>query len=104
MGNVKGISEVGAAGSQIKQGKAIVDCTAIELVLMWLAHPNERDWAYEIACFSQDLMFETGYLWSVTGKPPYRWAQKFGLTDANIESYKQMWRDAGVNPEEVEHN
>ena len=54
--------------------------------------------AYVVACVSEFIMFETAYLWAVTGKPPYTQAIEFGLAEKDIEEYQNKWRSIGIEP------
>lgn len=75
----------------------------LELVAIDFLYPeNKWDLPYLIAVADEHLMFETCYLWSSTGKPPYSDAIEFGLSESDIEQYQEMWRSIGVDPLEVE--
>lgn len=73
----------------------------IDVVLVQYQYPEFKDLGYWIACSNQWLMFETAYLWSVTGQPPYIGAQEFSLTPDEIANYQAQWRSAGVEPTDI---
>lgn len=60
-----------------------------------------KEISYFVATADTRLMFESSYLLSVLGAPPYERAIEFGLNDAAIASYQEMWRSAGYEPQDM---
>lgn len=93
----KSIVENGTAGRLL-----ISDMKPIEIALLELQHPEfSENLGYLVASTSEHLMFESCYLTSVLGNPPYTAAIEFGLDEKDIAVYQSEWESIGINPREV---
>lgn len=84
---------------------AMQEMTALEIALLQLEHPEWLPATEELMPqLNAAIMMEVTCLWAVVGQPPYETAREmFGLSETAIEQYQSQWRQANLNPAEIEY-